>query len=94
MQIITNHKPRPIVYGYELTEKQKADFDYLTAEDLEINNFIIYRGQVYDLSEFTRAPDNLKTLNYDGIHTESFFSGLLIKLDQHGDAVTVARYYS
>lgn len=97
MDIKTNHKPRPIIYGFELTDKEREDFDYYDdPEELDSASFFKYRGQVYDLAEFMRIDENspLAALGYDGQKGDSFFSGTLVKLSDCGEAVTVATYYS
>lgn len=95
MQIITNHKPRDIIRGYELSEKERAEFDYLAPDDLDTSGFIRYRGEVYPLADFVRiihpgkepalcGPcahfDHMDDLrDWDAILTDSYFSGLLIR---------------
>ena len=47
MQIITNNKPRELIYGYQLTEKEYQDFDYLGeygSEGMMLEQFIRYKG--------------------------------------------------
>ena len=110
MQIITNNQPRPVLFAYELTEKERKEFDYI--EDIASPDcqavFVRYKGQVYDLGEFLRIvpagttggsfahydhAGNLK--GWQGIHTESFFSGVLIKYtDNDCEHVIVGRYFS
>ena len=41
IKIITNNKPRQLIYGYELTDKQKQDFDYIT--DIDSHDFVKYK---------------------------------------------------
>ncbi len=53
-----------------------------------------YKGDYFYLSEFTHAPEFLKELGFHGVRTDSFFSGLLVKLSDCGDGVQVYRYYS
>ncbi len=92
MQIITNNKPREVIRGYELTEKERAEFDYLAPEDLDMSRFIRYRGEVHPLSDFDRivpwsravgfehrADDDSPLLSWSGIMTDSYFSGLVIR---------------
>ena len=86
--VITNNIPRPILCGYELTEKESADFDYM--DDINEGSFFRYKGQVYDLAEFVRIDKSDSELSTcDGIHTDSFFSAVLVKLSDCGEAVTV-----
>ena len=90
MKIITNNQPRLLLYGYELTDKEKQDFDYL--EDIDSNNFVKYKGSIYDAGEFMRV-DNDYLKDWDGYSSDSYFSGILIKYID-SDHVIVARYYS
>tara|TARA_R110002153_G_scaffold11011_4_gene42647 strand:+ start:473 stop:757 length:285 start_codon:yes stop_codon:yes gene_type:complete len=91
LQIITNNVPRPILSSYELTDKELEDFDYM--EDTSEGSFFKYRGQVYSLDNFMSSlPEELS--DWHGIHGETFFSGVLIKLSDCGDAVIVGTYYS
>lgn len=89
MKIITNNQPRQLIYGYELTEKQKQDFDYL--DDIDSQDFVRYKGNIYDVSEFmsTYNMDSLK--DWDGYTSDSYFSGVLIKIID-SDTVIIGRY--
>lgn len=91
MQIITNNIPRQLIYGYELSDKEKTDFNYL--DDIDSNNFVRYKGFIYDVGEFmsTYNIDSLK--DWDGYFSDSYFSGVLIKIID-SDYVLMARYYS
>ena len=93
LKIVTNNIPRPVFYGYELTEKQKADFDYI--DDIDSAAFVIYKSAVYDLGDIMRVPSNgpVEFTGYDGYLSDSFFSGVLFKFSECGDAVTCATYY-
>ena len=53
---MTNNKPRQLIYGYELTDKQKQDFDYI--DDIDSHDFVKYKNNIYDLSEFMRVENN------------------------------------
>lgn len=92
MKIITNNQPRQLIYGYELTEKQKQDFDYL--DDIDNQDFVRYKGNLYDVSEFISTfyqCDSLK--DWDGYSSDSYFSGVLIKMID-SDTAIMASYYS
>ena len=109
MKIITNNQPRDLLYWYDLTEKEQADFDHI--EDGEFNGFR-YKGQVYDLGEFVRilsrsqqnngyhnsfahtCDDGDTMLGWSGVQSETYFSGVLVKLLDGGDSVIVGRYFS
>ena len=92
MEIRTNHKPRPIISGYELTARERAEFDYMG--DIESGAFFRYRGAVYNLGEFMRACGSLALLGFDGIAPDTYFSATLIKIVDHGESVICARAYS
>ena len=75
-KIVTNNRPRNLVYGYELSEKERADFDYIEEEDFDSHDFFRYRGRIFDLSEAERTSVN----GWDGQYVDSFYSAILIKL--------------
>lgn len=99
MQIICNNQKRPIVYGFELSEKERAAFDYL--DNIDESIFFRYKRQVYDLGEFsaiTRSiaphPQRQGWDYFDGYISDSFFSGVLVKFCQDSDYVIVGRCFS
>jgi hypothetical protein len=83
MRIITNHVPRLIIDGYELTDAERAELDYIdwTAVDdgRESASFVRYRGRLYDLSEAMRSTDPALTAEWDGYWGETFFSSVLVR---------------
>ncbi|QFP93539.1 hypothetical protein [Edwardsiella phage vB_EtaM_ET-ABTNL-9] len=91
MRIITNNQPRQLIYGYELTDKERQDFDYL--DDIDNHNFVKYRGNIYDVNEFMRVNSDDSLKGWDGYIGESYFSGVLIKVID-SDTAIMARYYS
>lgn len=95
--IKTNNQPRSIIYGYELTEKEQAEFDYIN--DIESAQFFRYRGNLYDLGEFMYIDRKRESLpegfkHWHGYQSDSFFSGLLVKYTNDDDCVIVGTYYS
>lgn len=99
MKIVCNNKPRQFIYGYELSEDERKDFDYLSLEELETRDFVRYRGQLYDTEEFMRVSPSIANCQregwqkFDGYHSDSFFSGILIKYID-SDHCVMATYYS
>lgn len=89
MRITTNNVPRQLIYGYELSETEKKEFDYLTDEELESHSFVRYLGEVYDPGEFMRYEE----AGWDGCLGETFFSGILIKF-VNDDEVIMGRFFS
>jgi hypothetical protein len=87
MKIITNNHYRNILDAYELTSKELESFDYLEEGE---GSFIRYKGCVWDLGEFMRT--DLK--DWEGISSDTYFSGAVIKLSEDGDTVKVGYVYS
>ena len=89
--VTTNHRPRPVLGGFELTAKERADFDYLgTDDDIKAHSsFVRYRGVVYDLAEFLIFPTKDTTRDgWDGHNGgDSWFSAVYMKYlrDDSGD---------
>lgn len=60
LKIRTNRQFRPLLSGFELTESERKELDYIAdSSDLEkwseqYNRFFRYRGNVYDTNEFVR----------------------------------------
>lgn len=97
LKITTNNVPRHIIYGFELSEKQRKEFDYLEGEELDCRKFFKYRGEIYDLGEFMRIEKNVSEEfdAWDGYSNVTYFSGVLVRLnDENSDEVVVGRYYS
>ena len=93
LTIITNNLPRNLVYGYELTESEKADFDHL--DDIDSHDFFRYRGNIYNPSEFmsTTASVSSPFPEWQGYESDSCFSGTVIKYTEDCEQVIVGRYY-
>ena len=91
IKIITNNKPRQLLYGYELTDKQKQDFEYI--EDIDSHDFVKYKNNIYDLSEFMRVENNDSLKGWEGYSSDSYFSGTLVKYIDD-DSVIMGWYYS
>lgn len=95
----TNNVPRPVVYGYELTERERAEFDYLEwdgddAEGLS-RQFFRYKGQVYDLGDCMRVePMNSLCKGWDGYFGESFFSAVVVRYVDDCERVVVGQAFA
>lgn len=81
MKIITNNKPRQLVYGYELTSAQKSDFDYLE-DDIDGERFVQYQGMIIHIGEFVRTSDGSEEskAGWHACHGLNAFCGILVKL--------------
>lgn len=95
LRIIGNNIPRQFLFGYELTDKELSDFDYLEEAE-QSDNFIRYRGRVYHISDFMRIPETApaRLRLFDGIVNDSAFSGVLIKLSPDNETFRIFTYLS
>jgi len=103
-EIIGNGVPREVIYGFQLSEKEKADFDWM--DDIDDQRFFRFKGQVYAFSEIMAVHNTVHNPNppewmkeFDGYSSDSFFSGILIKFGSNdfpddADCVRVYTYYS
>ena len=80
LKIITNHHKRDIIYWYELTDKEKLEFDWIEDNGHNPDEFMFfrYKGNVYCLSDFMLCNDHFPG-NWDGYSNDTYFSGILIK---------------
>lgn len=108
--IRTNGHHLELIDATWLNETEQAEFDYLDwsaiKDGTDTATFFRYRGDLYDLGQFMRViPHGSKSSHptdcdndafggWDGYQSDSFFSGLLVKYVDDGEALVVARYYS
>jgi len=96
LSIYTNNQPRHTVCGYELTEEERKEFDYYTPDMLDTATFFRYKKMVYDLGEFMwcnlNGQDQPSWARWDGYLSDTYFSGILVRICRDGDSVVVARY--
>ena len=85
LKITTNWHRRPVIYGYELTEKDYEEFDYLTKDEFLNREFIRYKGELYDMGDVLRAEGEIAALGWDGFNSDSFWSGMAFKYDTKYD---------
>lgn len=103
VKIITNNVPRPLIRGYELPAIARPDFDYIDfdyidADEFDYHNFVLYKGNYYNVSDFMRIEEKdsfncvTEFQNWHGYIGESYFSGILIKIvdEEH---VIMGRFY-
>ena len=64
--------------------------DWIGKDDDDLEEYFMYRGRKYYLSEFMRidryAPEYMK--EFDGYTNDSFFSGVVVKIGEHPDGDT------
>ena len=94
LQIRSNKHWRNFLYGYELTSKEKEDFDWIDQEEIETQSFLKYKGFVYSLDNFMTIDRNAALADWDGYAGDSYFSGVVIKLSEDGEQYQVGTYIS
>ena len=101
LRIITNNIPRDILNGWDLTTEERKEFDYLEGEDLDVAEFVRFKGSVYHLGDIPSTapgpwnhglPEEFK--GWDGYASDSFFSGILIRYVEDNERVVMATYVS
>jgi hypothetical protein len=92
IRITTNHVPRRFVDGLELSDAERKRFDYIYWAGIDAGTdsatFVKYRGDLLDLSNFIKT--NIE--GWDGICTDSAFTGVVISIVDH-EYVIVGRIY-
>jgi hypothetical protein len=98
VEFISNRQRRWLINWHDLTEKERAEFDYLDSHDKQYDaSFVRYKGWVYDLSCFMRTePDSLwHKAGWHGTQHSTAFSGVLIHLcPDDSDCVVMGQYRS
>jgi hypothetical protein len=98
--IRTNNVPRPVIYGYELSEKERAELDYLDwSNEMEggfCSTFVRYKDWVYDLGDCMvivdhQLPADSELKGWNGYWGESYFSAVLIKFCEDPDYVVMGQ---
>ena len=91
--IKTNNQWRDLVYRHDVPAKVLADqFDYQDAEEV-LDGFFHYHGEWYHLDQFMHS-DNPAFGDWQGVASDSFFSGVVIKLSKDGEQIKIGTYIS
>lgn len=93
MKIKTNNKPRDVIYGFQLSDKERAEFDYYAEQGLCDARFFRYKGQLYDLGEFQITAGDLKAQGWQRYASDSYFSGVVVKYRNDYESVIVGNYF-
>ena len=97
LTIVTNNVPRDVIEAHELTAVERAKFDYHDWQALDRGedsaSFFRYKGELFDLGEFERCADT-RMQGWQGIQTDTFFSGTLVRYCDDNERVVVGRVYS
>jgi len=93
IEITSTMREKPMVYGYQLTDREKRDYDYM--EDIDSADFFWYRKRLYALDDFMRLdPKGAMSMEgyWHGYVGDSFFSGVLVHICEDKDGVIVGTY--
>jgi hypothetical protein len=94
--IRANHHWRDFVYRQDVPADVLADrFDW-TSEEEHYDGFFNYKGWWYHLDEFMAhdIKHDGSRHRWDGYHSDSFFSGVVIRLSKDGERFQVGTYNS
>jgi hypothetical protein len=100
VNIITNNVPRDIVYGYELTDKERKEFEYIDfdSDDGACHDFVRYKGELIDLQDLEGGwGSHIMSTTFKGwsaYRSDTFFSGILVRFVEDYEKVVMGRYYS
>ena len=87
MKVITNYNWREFRYGNEVPESVHADYEHLE-ESEHYDMWIWYRSRWYHISDFLAwntpwtGPKPADLAYWDGMVTDTFFSGVVIKVSE------------
>jgi hypothetical protein len=100
-KIYCNNIPRLIIDAYQLTAKERAEFDYLDWQAIDNGedsaDFFRYKGSLYHLGDVMyinpkELPSDSVLKGWDGYCGDSFFSGVLVRYTKDIEQVIVGRY--
>lgn len=100
LQITTNNIYRPIINAFELLPKhwRKLGMDNDEQNDAmeEGLSFVVYKGEPIRLDDFMRLDRDSNPFPsfWQGYHSDTFFSGLVIHLSDCGEACIIGQYFS
>jgi hypothetical protein len=101
--IITNSVPREILEGWEIPADVRVQFAYVDWDAVDRGDdsasFFRYKGEWYDLGDIP-AVYPVRNLSHgspfagwDGVASDSFFSGILVRYCDDHESIVVGRYY-
>lgn len=92
LEIRSDYKWRKLKYAYEVPKRVlRSEFDYLNPEE-DVDGFFRHHGVWYHLSQFERSPKSMAP--WQGHHSDSFYSGVVIRLSADGEQYMVGTFIS
>lgn len=95
VRIITDGKWKNFKQDYEIPKSViEKEFNYLEKGE-GIGGWIVYRKSIYHISDFvTLQRGGRFEKDWDGYISDSFYSGIFIKLSKDGEQYKIGRYFS
>ena len=102
MKVITNNQERQFVYVYDVPDTVLADqFEHLKDDDgyYDSDGYFKYRNYWYHITDFMNLDVYAKDaqpqfIPWDGYSSDSFFSGVVIKIASDCESYKVGTYIS
>ena len=93
--IRTNRQWRNFQYRDQVPQKVlESQFSHLNGEDEAYDSYFKYRGTWYHLSDFLGASGISELKAWDGYASDSYFSGVVVKVSRDGEKYRVGTYIS
>jgi hypothetical protein len=91
--VTTNHHMRPLEALADVPASVAAEFDYITGEDVWTPRLFQYRGEWYDVNEFTVVQNNgeLAAAGWHGIQGDSYWTAHVVRYAPDWENVIVGR---
>jgi hypothetical protein len=70
-----------------------SEFDYQDEDD-SFDGFIQYRGNWYHLDGFMRMDSTSELSDWHGYASDSYFSGVVIRVSEDGEQYQIGTYFS
>lgn len=95
MNIKTDNKWKRFRYRSEVPAKVlENEFNYQNEAEAQ-DGFILYRRSYYHLDSFMVISDSSPfPKGWEGYLSDSFFSGILLKISNDGESYKIATYFS
>jgi hypothetical protein len=90
--VTTNNNARPLVSWHDIPETSRGWFDYLDDFERLESRLVSYRGDYYDVFDMLRATAPLSASGWHGYSSETYFSGIVVRLNDDDDTVVIGRY--
>lgn len=93
MKSYTDHKWKPFKHREEMPEKVLQEYFGHLPE--EMDGFFCYRKRWYHISDFMRISGSAPfPEEWQGYYSDSYFSGVLIRVSSDGETYQAATYIS